>query len=150
MKVYIKKSLIIFIVLMLVATLGVLFVSCEKENTGTKTITLVIGEGESQKVFSSYKTDAEFLIDVLSELKEDGEITFTSQESSYGVFLTEINGISQTDQNYLYIFTTVQEYQDITDWKVERNYNNQLYVSAFKGVSDLKVIDGAGYMIALV
>lgn len=150
MKVYIKKSLIIFIVLMLVATLGVLFVSCEKENTGTKTITFVIGEGESQKVFSSYKTDAEFLIDVLSELKEDGEITFTSQESSYGVFLTEINGISQTDQNYLYIFTTVQEYQDITDWKVERNYNNQLYVSAFKGVSDLKVIDGAGYMIALV
>jgi cephalosporin-C deacetylase-like acetyl esterase len=150
MKVYIKKGLIIFLILILVAALGAVCSSCNKENAGTKTITLVIGEGETQKVFSLYKTDAEYLVDVLIELKEDGKITYTAKDSTYGAFLTEINGISPAIDNYICIFTTVSEFQDITDWKVEKSYEEATYVSAIFGINDLKIIDGAGYMITLV
>jgi hypothetical protein len=152
MKVYIKKSLIIFLIFICVATIGAFSVSCTNENTGTKTITLVIGEGENQKVFSSYKTESEYLIDVLKELKEDGKITYTAQESIVGAYLTEINGISQTAQNYLFVLTTVSDAKMPLDdqYTIVKKYQEMELVSSSKGVSDLKLIDGEGYMIVLV
>jgi len=130
--------------------LCVFMVSCAKPDKSIKNITLVIGQGDSQKIFSNYKTESEFLIDVLNELKDDNKITFTAVNSSYGAYLTEINGITPSgDNSYIAILTTIGKYQDSTEYKVEKVYNDIVFVSSIVGVSDLKIIDGESYMIAL-
>lgn len=148
--IYIRKSLVIGLILICAIALTFTLAGCAKENEGSKTITLVIGEGEDQTVFESYKTDAEYLIDVLVEMKEAEKITYTLTESTYGAYLTEINGILEANGQYVYLFSTVAEQQDITEWKVTKNYNDTVFVSVIYGASTLEVIDGAGYMIALV
>lgn len=149
MNVYIKKHFSIFLILIFILSLSLIFVACEK-NEGEKTITLVIGEGDTQKVFKDYKTNSSFLIGVLDELKESKEITYTATESIYGAYLTEINGIVAVGDNFICILTTVAQYQDSTDWKIEKSFEDKTYVSAILGVSDLSLVDGAGYMIVLV
>lgn len=150
MNVYIKKSLTIFLILILIIPLSLLVVACEQPDSGEKTITLVIGEGDNQKVFEALKTNGNYLVDALDELVSEGKLTYTSTDSSYGAYLTEINGITPSNDNYIGILTTVSEQQDITDWKVVKSYDNVDYVSAIYGISDLELIDGAKYMIALV
>lgn len=139
------KGLIFLVVLILLFSLT----ACAKSNSGKKTVTLVIGEGDGQKVFASYKTDAEYLIDLLNELEEKGEITFSATDSALGAYLTEINGITSGDGKYIMVLTTLEEYWDTTDWKIVKTYGGTEYVSAIVGISALKISDGAGYMIAL-
>lgn len=149
MNVYIKKHISIFLILIFILSLSLIFVGCDK-NEGEKTITLVIGEGDTQKVFKNYKTNSSFLLGMLDELKESEEITYTATESIYGAYLTEINGTVATGENYICILTTLTEYQNSTNWKIEKTFEDKTYVSAILGVSDLNIVDGAGYMIVLV
>jgi hypothetical protein len=149
MKNFIKKGLAITLVLICAFALCLTLVACSS-NEGSKTITLVIGEGETQEVFSNYKTDAEYLVNVLDELKADEEITYACEESTYGAYLTEVNELTNSADAYIYIFSTVVEQQDTTEWAEKRTYNDEEYVSVILGVSTLPVIDGASYMIATV
>lgn len=149
MKIYIKKILILSLILICAIALCVSFTACSVENEGSKTITLVIGEGDTATVFEDYKTNAEYLVDVLNELKAEEKITYTSTESTYGAYLTEINGLCEASNIYIAILTTITEQQDVTTYAVKREYNDIEYISSISGVTSLPIIDGAGYLIAL-
>lgn len=147
MKIYTKKGFLTAIILICAFALLFSFSACAQKNEIFKTITLIIGEGENQMVFESYETLAENLSGVLEELKAKGKITYTVSESAYGEYIKAINSYEGGESSYLCLLSTVEEQQDITSYAIKRTVSGREYVSVNYGISSLKIIDGAGYLI---
>lgn len=139
-----------FAVVILALLMSVLLTACANPNPGNKTVTLIIGEGESQKVFSNHKTDAEYLIDLLDELKAEGELTYSGSESKYGIYLNQVDGVTASGYGWFAVFCTQADYQDFTEYGITRTEGGTEFVSATLGVSSLPLTDGESYMIVYI
>lgn len=61
----------------------------------------VIGKDKKIKEYSG-KTRGKYLIDVMDELSEQSDFSYSGEDSVYGVFVTEINGIKTEDTSKAY------------------------------------------------
>lgn len=61
----------------------------------------VIGKDKKIKEYSG-KTRGKYLIDVMDELSEQSDFSYLGEDSVYGVFVTEINGIKTEDTSKAY------------------------------------------------
>lgn len=88
-----KKSLLVVLAVLIAA--AVLCVGCKKAETqtGSKTITVEIIADGQDTVTKTIKTDAEFLRGAL----ESVEGLIAGEESSYGLFVKTVNGLTADD-----------------------------------------------------
>lgn len=61
----------------------------------------VIGKDKQIKEYSG-KTRGKYLIDVMDELSEQSDFSYSGEDSVYGVFVTEINGVKTEDTSKAY------------------------------------------------
>lgn len=61
----------------------------------------VIGKDKKIKEYSG-KTRGKYLIDVMDELSEQSDFSYSGEDSVYGVFVTEINGVKTEDTSKAY------------------------------------------------
>lgn len=61
----------------------------------------VVGKDKQIKEYSG-KTRGKYLIDVMDELSEQNDFSYSGEDSVYGVFVTEINGVKTEDTTKAY------------------------------------------------
>ena len=74
----------------------------EKPVEGSKAVTLEVVNSKEESVVYEVQTDAEFLIEIMDEAKEQG-FTYEGEEGQYGLMITSVNGESavfETDGAY--------------------------------------------------
>lgn len=78
----------------------------EKPVEGSKEVTLEVIDSEETSVVYELRTDAEYLVDVMDEAKEQG-FTYEGEESDYGLMINSVNGeeaVYETDSAYWAFF----------------------------------------------
>lgn len=122
-----KKGLLVLIPIAIIAVLAVLFIALRPGTTaGSKAIQINVVDAEGGVANYSVKTDAEYLRQAMEEAKG---LTFSGDESEYGLMVTEVNGVVadyNVDQSY-WAFYVNDEYcnygvdeQPVTDGDVFR------------------------------
>ncbi len=149
-----QKTLVALLCLVCVlSTVFVLFACTDKNaNDLEKTVTLVIGEGESATA-ETVTTGAKYLFDLLNEMnnREENKIALNGSWEEYGLFVTEVGSLKAEGSNqYICVLTSDAAYKDATEWAVKKDYNGTEVVSSTLGVSSLPLKDGCVYMFALV
>ena len=88
-----KKILGIGLLVVIIAAMAIIYATFkEKPVEGSKSITIEVVNSEEESTMYELKTDAEYLIEAMEELKEEG-LTFSGEESEeFGMTIYEING----------------------------------------------------------
>ena len=99
-----KKKLIGVIALLALVVAMVFAYSTFKEKPveGSKVVTLEVINGKEESVVYELQTDAEFLVEIMDEAKEQG-FTYEAEEGQYGLVINAVNGesaIFETDGAY--------------------------------------------------
>ena len=84
---------IIGIVVLIAAFIGLYFVFGPKATEGTKSYMLTVVDDSGEKTLYTGKTDAEYLRDLMDELKEETEFTYEGEDQEYGLYIESVNGI---------------------------------------------------------
>ena len=88
-----KRNLAIVIIVVVLAAMGVIYaLFASRATAGSKNVTLAVVNDQGARTEYSFKTDAEYLLDVMKELEKDG-LTFEGEESSYGLMMDTLNGL---------------------------------------------------------
>ena len=113
---------------------------------GAKSVTILLQNGNG---YSSYtaKTSAEYVQDLLVELKNAGVFAYEFHNTEYGAFMDVLGTMHPNSDNYEYIMF----YHDINDAELiypgyDVEYDGKTYSSASLGVSSFPVRDGATYL----
>ncbi len=90
-----KKSIIALFALLLVMAAFFCIYRIYRPGTvsGSKTYTLAVVDDQGTEVSYKGSTDAEYLRQVLDELSKTQKFTYSGEESQYGLYLTEVNGV---------------------------------------------------------
>lgn len=99
--------------------------------------------------------DGKSMYDALIALQADGRLTFDGSESTYGFYITSVNGVAATNENYWAVYTTLGildgvSYSDATWGTIEHSDalgNTYTLASASYGVSGLPLVEGELYAL---
>ena len=99
-----KKKLIGVVALLVLVVAMVFAYSTFKEKPveGSKAVTLEVVNSKEESVVYELQTDAEFLVEIMDEAKEQG-FTYEAEEGQYGLMINMVNGESavfETDGAY--------------------------------------------------
>ena len=120
---------IIGIAAAIIILLGVYKAFGPKTSAGTKAYTVEVLDKEGASVSYEGTTDAEYLSDLMNELKAEGNFTYEGTGGDYGLFISSINGLTadyETDGAYwaIYVNGAYGEYgadaQPVNDGDVYR------------------------------
>lgn len=90
------KKKLIGLAALLVLVAGMVFAYStfkEKPVEGSKAVTLEVVNSKEETVVYELQTDAEFLVEVMDEAKEQG-FTYEGEEGQYGLMINVVNGES--------------------------------------------------------
>jgi hypothetical protein len=65
-----------------------------KPQAGSKSVTVEVVDDQGETKTYSEKTDAEFLSELMDEMKKDGDFTYEGSTSEYGLYIISINGLT--------------------------------------------------------
>lgn len=99
--------------------------------------------------------DGKSMYDALVALQADGRLTFDGSESTYGFYITSVNSVAATNENYWAVYTTLGTYEgvsysDATWGTIEHSDapgNTYTLASASYGVSGLPLVEGELYAL---
>lgn len=141
-----KRKLISLFSLVLAALCSAcLFISCGKTRE-TKAVAL---ESVTETMVVMKVEEAEegaTALSALTKLKDEGLIEFTVQESTYGAYITAINGKAETTGYSWMLYTSDEEVSTTEFGTVE--YGGKTYGQASLGASSLVVKAGEYYIWA--
>lgn len=105
-----KRKLLQLTTLVIAVAFTVMLTACGYKTAGQLTAALNEGDtNETQIVMRVISTDGKATaFDALKDLEEDGKITFEYTESTYGAYITSING--KAEQNIESTMTTSKGY----------------------------------------
>ena len=145
-----KRKMYAIFTFLLTAMLSVcMLVACQKKGE-TKAVVL---ESVTKMMIVMKVVEAEegaTALSALTKLKADGEITFEAQESTYGAYITSINGKAEEssgNSGYSWMLYTSDEVNSSTEYG-SLEYNGVTYGQAAVGASSLIVKEGAYYIWA--
>ena len=94
------------------------------------------------------------LYDYLCALKEDGEINFEAEQGDYGMYITSVEGVTQTNEGtngYSWmIYTDLTELDGVVYSSADYGtwgYDGKTLNSASYGVSGLPAVEGYTYAL---
>ena len=134
---------------------GALIGCAQAADTGDAEFRLVAND-ETCVVIAADKSDTDrSLYDALAFFATSGEITMDGSESEYGFYLTSLNGVAATNENYWAVYTTLGTYEgvsysDATWGTIEHSDalgNTYTLASASYGVSGLPLVEGELYAL---
>lgn len=94
-------------------------------------------------------TEKAFLGDVLKDLKAAGLIQLEYQDSSFGMFITSINGLTLKSNEFVCIYLSSDDPTNADLLMPTVTKDGITYYSANKGAGTLPIIDGVKYYLAI-
>lgn len=115
------------------------FTGCQKQVTAEGDYVVIVAEDVAADTT---------LLSYMETLQEDGKLTFESQDSDYGAYVTSINGKEQESSmtsGYSWMLYTSDSENASTDF-ASFEYEGEVYGQASLGASSLIVKEGAYYI----
>lgn len=98
---------IIAAVLVIAALAAAYFIFSPKPAQGSKAITVVVVDNNGKEKSYSHKTDAEYLLGALKEIKG---FEISGSDSEYGLFVTTVNGVTAGEGGSYWAFYVNDSY----------------------------------------
>ena len=122
-------------------------VSCNNGGDTAGSVKIVICDTEAveYEVNLADIGEGDGIIPVLEYLKTNKNVNYTSQDSGYGAYLTELGALKEDALagKFLYVYTSVEADFDVSQYAVTVEYNGQTLTSSGVGLSAMTVKDGA-------
>ena len=169
------KILRVLAIIMALCLMSVAFIGCQKTDepadttqtttSATENTAETTEEKKSVKGYTTIvletNTDVTYLIDldnvtgtngflsVLEYMKSQNKLTYECDASG---FLTRVGDVAQDTAagKYIYIYTSVEKDQDVSQYATTMTYNGLTLVSAGVGAKDMTVEDGAVIYIGTI
>ncbi len=136
-----KRKIQLFFTILFTAIL-VVFSACQKDTGNIKAE--VVESSESTVIIRVDEVDGDTtLYDVMRALKEQGELNFVSEDSTYGQSIVSINGVKNPSDWSCYwaSYTT-----DSENGSTSKTVDGVEWYYAMAGISSLKVKANCSYM----
>ena len=135
------KLLALFLVLVSVFA----FTACDNPKSDEVENVIITIDAQKYEI-----TETTTLNDYMNYLEIDGELSFTTSSSTYGLFITSVNGVKNgVGSNPCWmIYTDDANYVDTSDWATSITEGEKTYVSATMGISGIIVSDGCTYVLS--
>ncbi|MDE6275929.1 MAG: hypothetical protein K2M75_05255 [Clostridia bacterium] len=153
MKKYAKIIVAILLILLLATAL---FACINPDNDTEGQMTLVVLNGDNAKEYAVDLAQipsgnaSKGLIAVLDYLKGKGQLSYASNDSGYGAYLTQVNELKEQGGYYLYVYTDVQDDFDVSQYAQQITYKNKSYTNSGVGVSQMSVKAGCTIIISTI
>lgn len=149
------KNVARFLTLLLVLCMVFLpLVACKKTQNVNGYCTVVVAT-EPETVYTvdldKLGTVENGLMSVLDYLKANEGLTYESNDTGYGAFLTKILTLDSASitNGFITLLTSVEKDFDVSEYAVEKNYKGTKIVSSGLGASSMTIQADAVYYIAL-
>ncbi|MDR3215901.1 MAG: hypothetical protein LBT55_00610 [Clostridiaceae bacterium] len=145
-----KNLAALFVAIAITATLVFAFTACgTNEKTEPVSVTVIIGEKTLE-----VETNADKVIDLLTDLKNEGKISaFVYSGSKYGAYVTELDALKEDALGgvYIAVYHNIDDIGlhdfDAVDYSViTKEINGNTYFFSGVGISLLPVEEGAVYV----
>lgn len=149
-----KKTMVRLMATLLALLALFAFVGCDKTQDASGSCTVVVGE-EPEKVYEVSLDDVTVengLMSVLEYLKEKKGLSYTSNDTGYGAYLTSVGALQEdsSTSTYIFIYTSVEADFDVSAMATTKDYKGTTLTSAGVGASSMTIQDGAIYYIGTV
>ncbi|MBE6530119.1 MAG: hypothetical protein E7680_05955 [Ruminococcaceae bacterium] len=128
-------------------------VACKKQNVNGYCTVVVATEPETVYTVDLDKlgTVENGLMSVLDYLKANEGLTYESNDTGYGAFLTKILTLDSASitNGFITLLTSVEKDFDVTEYAVEKDYKGTKVVTSGLGASSMTIQADAIYYIAL-
>jgi hypothetical protein len=144
-----KKILSLVLVLALCLSLGLCLLSCgANDPVGNATLVIATEEKAVYDVPLSKLSEGKGLIPVFEYLKEEKGLEYVIN----GTMLESVGGLTNDYDlgSYIYIYTSVEKDFDVSEYKMEIEYEGKTLVSSGVGFNEMSVTDGAIIYIGLI
>ena len=151
------KKLTKFVAVAFLAALMLFAVGCKglKPATvdGEKTVTVKIVNGENVQSFT-VETNVLYFSDVFVLLVNEKKVNAKYSYSSYGMYVTEIDGAEMTQTQYWALYSDVEDelvsaITSTSDFDKPYEIDGKSYYSALVGASGMPCLDGQTYLWVL-
>lgn len=148
------KNVARFLTLLLVLCMVFLpLFACKKQNVNGYCTVVVATEPETVYTVDLDKlgTVENGLMSVLDYLKANEGLTYESNDTGYGAFLTKILTLDSASitNGFITLLTSVEKDFDVTEYAVEKDYKGTKVVTSGLGASSMTIQADAVYYIAL-
>lgn len=116
-------------------------------NDADKNIKIVVTLMDNEQIVT---TERAFLGDVLKDLKAAGLIQLEYQDSTYGMFITSINGLTLKSNEFVGIYLSSDDPANADLLFPTVIKDDVTYYSSNKGADTLPIIDGVKYYLTVV
>lgn len=150
-----KKFFKIFALAAILCVCVIAPVACIDGSVSGDSMTLVLTDGaDYTQVFEvdlnamSYN-EKTGLMNVIESLKLQDKLTYTSADSGYGSYLTQIGELTEDLQAHrsIYIYTSVEKDVDVSEWAGTFTYEGKEYTNSGVGASQMTITDGCVIII---
>lgn len=150
-----KKTMKVMVSILVLLIIVCAFVGCEKgpqttvpENENPQ---VVIQEGNAVVVVAvkEYMDKAKdnYLKSYLDVLVEEKILTYTGKEDTWGIFVTEVNGITTTKTNEFWGIYTSDEENANREYGIE--YNSKFWYQTNFGISQMPIKENVQYLFII-
>lgn len=112
-----------------------------------KKINIVITLMDNEQLVTTEKA---YLGDVLKDLKAEGLIQLEYQDSTFGMFITSINGLTLKSNEFVGIYLSSDDPANADLLIPTVTKDDITYYSSTKGADTLPIIDGVKYYLTVV
>ena len=122
------------------------------EIKGEKVVVTFVDKDAKTEVVYNDTFQAYYLSDLIFYLAGKGVFAVQSTNTGYGAFFTKVGSVEQDAANsvYVYFYTDVDEYKDITEYAVYTTFGEKTLTSATYGASSMELKDGKTYLVGQV
>lgn len=82
------------------------------------------------------------IMPVLEYLKSEKGLDYASDDTGYGAFLTKVGALEQKDNTYIYLYTSVENDMDVSQYATTVEFEGKTLTSAGVGASEMTIEDG--------
>lgn len=135
----------IAIIVLMSVVMGTLVACKNNDDASTKKITVTLMDNEQLVT-----TKKAYLGDVLKDLKAEGLIKLEYQDSTFGMFITSINGLTLKSNEFVGIYLSSDDPANADLLIPTVTKDDITYYSSNKGADTLPIIDGVKYYLTVV
>lgn len=135
----------IAIIVLMSVVMGTLVACKNNDDASTKKITVTLMDNEQLVT-----TKKAYLGDVLKDLKAEGLIKLEYQDSTFGMFITSINGLTLKSNEFVGIYLSSDDPANADLLIPTVTKDDITYYSSNKGADTLPIIDGVNYYLTVV
>ncbi len=129
----------------LVFSLALFACDVTPENTGEKSVTIIIGDDTY-----TLKTSKAYVHDALCELRDTQGVNYVFEDGPYGATIIGLNGLYTTVDwsKYVSTYHTIDDVtiRDMSSYATDFEMGGKTYYTSGVGVSSLPLVDGATYL----